>query len=85
MASQVELAVLDFYRHWDSFVALAPCRRRWLAEPVEQFVQSVFKRYICSLKRMAGRTVSSVRCPTKIVVEILSRNCCPRPILLFWT
>src|SRR6516164_8017233 len=53
MAGQVELAVLDFYRHWDSFVALAPCRRRWLAEPVEQFVQNVFKRYICSLKRMA--------------------------------
>src|SRR5262249_51079322 len=53
MAVQVELAVLDSYRHWDSFVALAPCRRRWLAEPVEQFVQSVFKRYICCLKRMA--------------------------------
>jgi hypothetical protein len=55
MAGQVELAVLDFYRHWDSFVAFAPCRRRWLAEPLEQllFVQSVVKRYICSLKRMA--------------------------------
>jgi hypothetical protein len=55
MAGQVELAVLDFYRRRESFIALAPWRRRWLAEPVEQllFVQSVFKRYICSLKRMA--------------------------------
>src|SRR5499433_2327935 len=55
MAGQVELAVLDFYRRWDSFIALAPWRRRWLAEPIEQllFVQSIFKRCICPLKRMA--------------------------------
>src|SRR5262245_32124452 len=38
MAGQVELAVPDFYRRWDSFIALAPWRR---AEPIEQllFVQ----------------------------------------------
>ena len=38
IAGQVELAVLDFYRRWDSFIALAPWRR---AEPIEQllFVQ----------------------------------------------
>src|SRR5262249_39622005 len=28
MAGQVELAVLDCYRRWESFIALAPCRRR---------------------------------------------------------
>src|SRR5262249_60081374 len=32
MAGQVELAVLDFYRRRDSFIALAPWRRHWLAE-----------------------------------------------------
>src|SRR5215472_3623837 len=32
MAGQVELAVLDFYRRRDSFIALAPWRRRWLAQ-----------------------------------------------------
>src|SRR5499427_8792505 len=32
MASQVELAVLDFYRRRDSFLALAPCQRR--SEPI---------------------------------------------------
>src|SRR5215510_1292286 len=55
IAGQVELAVLDFYRRWDNFTALAPWRRRWLAEPIEQllFVQSIFKRCICPLKRMA--------------------------------
>src|SRR5215831_4135191 len=55
MAGEVELAVLDFYRRWDSFIVLASWRRRWLAEPIEQllFVQSIFKRCICPLKRMA--------------------------------
>src|SRR6516162_5528289 len=55
MAGQVELAVLDFYRRRDSFIALAPWRRRLLAELVEQllFVQSIFKRYTCPLRRMA--------------------------------
>ena len=33
VAGQVELAVLDFYRRWDGFIALAPSRLRWLAEP----------------------------------------------------
>src|SRR5262245_42014570 len=33
MAGQVELAVPDLYRRRDSFIALAPGRRRWLAEP----------------------------------------------------
>src|SRR5262249_9306479 len=33
-----ELAVLDFYRRWDSFIALASWRRRWLAEPIEQLL-----------------------------------------------
>src|SRR5262245_28816715 len=28
MPGQVELAVLDFYRRWDGFIALAPWRRR---------------------------------------------------------
>src|SRR6516165_2273256 len=40
MAGQVELAVRDFYRRWDSFIALAPWRRRWLAEPIEQLLRS---------------------------------------------
>src|SRR5215471_15525274 len=55
MAGQVELAVPDFYRHWDSFIALTPWRRRWLAEPIEQLllIQSIFKRHTCPLKRMA--------------------------------
>src|SRR5262245_57879732 len=55
MAGQVELAVPDFYRRWESFIALAPWRRRWLAEPIEQLllVQSVFRKCICPLKRMA--------------------------------
>src|SRR5215831_7103404 len=55
MASQVELAVLDCYRRWESFIALAPWRRRWLAEPIEQLllIQSVFRKCICPLKRMA--------------------------------
>src|SRR5262249_35338087 len=38
MAGKVELAVLDFYRRRDSFIALAPWRRRWLAEPIEQLL-----------------------------------------------
>src|SRR5215813_11628496 len=55
MAGQVDLAVLDFYRRWDSFIALAPWRRRWLAELIEQLllVQSVFRKCIHALKRMA--------------------------------
>src|SRR5262245_21561806 len=55
MAGQVELAVADFYRGWDSLIASAPWRCRRLAEQVEQllFVQSIFKRYTCPLKRMA--------------------------------
>src|SRR6516164_1784596 len=55
MAGQVELAVRDFYWRWDSFTALAPWRRRWLAELIEQLllVQSVFRKCICPLKRMA--------------------------------
>src|SRR6266516_2264027 len=55
MAGQVELAVLDFYRCWDSLIALAPWRRRWLVELIEQLllVQSVFRKCICLLKRMA--------------------------------
>src|SRR5262245_40739150 len=55
MAGQVELAVPDFYRRWESFIALAPWRRRWLAEPIEQLllIQSVFRKCICPLKRMA--------------------------------
>src|SRR6516165_5740758 len=55
VAGQVELAVRDFYRRRDSFIALAPGRRRWLAEPIEQLllVQSVFGKCICPLKRMA--------------------------------
>src|SRR5262249_38728885 len=55
MAGQIELAVLDFYRRRDSFIALAPWRRRWLAELIEQLllVQSVFGKCICPLKRMA--------------------------------
>src|SRR5262245_17950532 len=55
MAGQVELAVPDFYRRRDRLTALAPGRRRWLAEPIEQllFVQSIFKGYTCPLKRMA--------------------------------
>src|SRR5262249_21145326 len=64
IAGQVEIAVLDFYRRWESFIALAPWRRRRLAEPIEQLllIQSVFKRYICPLKRMARSNdlVSSV-------------------------
>src|SRR5262249_31531239 len=36
MAGQVELAVLDFYRRWESFIALAPWRRR--SEPIEQLL-----------------------------------------------
>src|SRR5262245_3096006 len=52
MASQVELAVLDFYRRWDSFIALVP---RQLAEPIEQLLltQSVFRKCIRPLTRMA--------------------------------
>src|SRR5262249_50863008 len=55
MAGQIELAVLDFYRRWDSFTALALWRRRWLAELIEQLllVQSVFRKCIRALKRMA--------------------------------
>src|SRR5215510_5722117 len=55
MAGQVELAVPDFYRRWDSFIALALWRRRWLAELIEQLllVQSVFRKCIGPLKRMA--------------------------------
>src|SRR5215471_9670725 len=55
MAGQVELAVLDFYRRRDSFIALAPWRRHWLAELIEQLllVESVFGKCICPLKRMA--------------------------------
>src|SRR5262252_6073271 len=55
IAGQVELAVLDFYRRWDSFIALAPWRRRWLAQPIEELllVQSVFRKCICPVKRMA--------------------------------
>src|SRR5215467_15506289 len=55
MAGQVEFAVPDFYRRRDSFIALAPWRRRWLAELIEQLllVQSVFRKCICPLKRMA--------------------------------
>src|SRR5262245_5138567 len=37
MAGQVEL-ILDFYRRWDSSIALAPWRRRGLAEPIEQLL-----------------------------------------------
>src|SRR5262252_9550880 len=55
MAGQVELAVPDLYRRRDSFIALAPWRRRWLAEPIEQLllIQSVFGKCIRALKRMA--------------------------------
>src|SRR5215467_7161589 len=55
MAGQVELAVLDFYRRRDSFIALAPWRRHWFAELIEQLllVESVFGKCICPLKRMA--------------------------------
>src|SRR6516165_11520887 len=54
IAGQVELAVLDFYRRWDSFIALAPWRCRW-AEPFEQLllIQSVFRKCIRPLKSMA--------------------------------
>jgi hypothetical protein len=54
MAGQVELAVLDFYRRRDSFIAIAPWRCRW-AEPFEQLllIQSVFRKCIRPLKRMA--------------------------------
>src|SRR5215469_5284433 len=53
MAGQVELAVLDFYRRRDSFIALAPWQRR--SEPIEQLllIQSVFRKCIRPLKRMA--------------------------------
>jgi hypothetical protein len=46
MAGEVELAVLDSYRRWDSSIALTPWRRRWLAEPIEQLllIQSVFRK-----------------------------------------
>src|SRR5262249_23862796 len=62
IAGQVELADLDFYLRWDSFIALAPWRRRWLAQPIEQllFVQSVFRKCICPLKRMSDDLVGSV-------------------------
>src|SRR5262249_46030179 len=55
MAGQVELAVLDFYRRGARFIALAPGRRRWLAQQIEQLllVQSVFRESICPLKRTA--------------------------------
>src|SRR6516162_8051741 len=53
MAGQVELAVPDFYRRWDSFIALAPWQRR--SEPIEQLllIQSVFRKCIRPLKRIA--------------------------------
>src|SRR5262249_17802219 len=55
IAGKVELAVLDFYRRQDNFIALAPWRRRWLAEPIQQLllIQSVFGKCIRALKRMA--------------------------------
>src|SRR5215472_6743573 len=55
MAGQVELAVRDLYRRRDSFIALAPWQRPWLAELIEQLllVQSVFGKCIRSLKRIA--------------------------------
>src|SRR5215472_13960495 len=55
MAGQVELAVRDLYRRRDSFIALAPWQRRWLAELIEQLllVQSVFRKCICPLRRIA--------------------------------
>src|SRR6516165_8042024 len=55
VAGQVELAVRDFYRRRDRFIALAPGRRRRLAEPIEQLllVQSVFGKCIRPLTRMA--------------------------------
>src|SRR6516225_8087743 len=80
MAGKVELAVLDFYRRWDSFIALAPWRRRWLAEPIEQllFVQSVFGECICRPKQTARSDDVVGLVPSKIVVGILLRNFCPR-------
>src|SRR5215471_15154248 len=55
ITGKVELAVLDFYRRQDNFIALAPWRRRWLAEPIQQLllIQSVFGKCIRALKRMA--------------------------------
>jgi hypothetical protein len=48
-------ALLRAARRWESFIALAPWRRRWLAEPIEQLllIQSVFRSCICPLKRIA--------------------------------
>src|SRR6516164_5864481 len=55
VAGQVELAVRDFYRRRDRFIALAPGRRRRLAEPIKQLllVQSVFGKCIRPLTHMA--------------------------------
>src|SRR5262249_49758552 len=55
MASQVELAVPDFYWRRDSFIALAPWQRRWSAQEIEQLalVQIVFRECIRPLKRVA--------------------------------
>src|SRR5262245_8762827 len=55
MAGQGEFPAPDFYRRRDSSLPLRPWRRRWLAELIEQLllVQSVFRKCICPLKRMA--------------------------------
>src|SRR6516162_8673727 len=55
VAGQVKLAVPDFYRRRDSSIVLAPWRRLWSAQQIEQLlsVQSICKRYTCPLKRTA--------------------------------